>query len=169
MEPARLPSPSSEAEAAADALVAALPFLTTVAVRTQGVVAEDLTLPQVRVVSLVATNGAMTVTALAARLRVNPSNAGRTCEQLVARGLLHRSPHGSDRRSWLLELSSSGAALIAELTEHRRRAFAAVVARMRTNEQRRLARGLAALSSVADELGDDELGAVPDPKLDWLW
>jgi DNA-binding MarR family transcriptional regulator len=79
-------APGSQ-EPATEALLALSRTMTAVLARTLGRVA-TVSVPQLRVLVLLDTRGPMNPKALAENLGVNASNASRTCEQLVAAGLL---------------------------------------------------------------------------------
>jgi DNA-binding MarR family transcriptional regulator len=54
---------------------------------------------------------------LAALLQVDASTLTRTVDQLVAKGLIIREPHPTDRRATLLEPSSRGSKVVASIHE----------------------------------------------------
>ncbi|HEY2332876.1 MAG TPA: MarR family transcriptional regulator [Acidimicrobiales bacterium] len=82
----------------------------------------ELTLPQYRLLALLADGAAMS-SALAERLAVKPPTVTSVVDGLVARGLVERHPDPNDRRRLPLALSEEGAALV-------RRANAAVGQRL---------------------------------------
>ncbi len=61
-----------------------------------------ITLPQLRVLVLVATRDNVTIGAVADVLDVHASSAGRLCDRLVGAGLLERRAPSTDRRTFLL-------------------------------------------------------------------
>ena len=125
-----------------------------VGVAAQGVaeVEDRVTLPQLRVLMLVATQGGLNLGALAHTMGVHPSNASRACDRLVEAGLLQRNESAIDRRNLMLELTDEGHSLIDELIEHRQTAIAAILARMPETRRRTLA---SALGSFAQATGEN--------------
>ncbi|MEO5609539.1 MAG: MarR family transcriptional regulator [Ornithinibacter sp.] len=135
-----------------------------VGVAAQGVaeVEDRVTLPQLRVLMLVATRGGLNLGALADAMGVHPSNASRACDRLVDAGLLRRSESALDRRNLMLELTEDGHSLIDELIDHRRTAIAAILGRMPDARRRTLA---SALGSFARATGENHSGSAW--KLGW--
>jgi len=73
---------------------------------------------------LIVAEGAMSVNALAKRLRLNKSSASRTATSLEAAGLVRREDDAEDMRAWRLEASPKGRSL-------NRKVRAAIVARQK--------------------------------------
>lgn len=123
-----------------------------VGVAAQGVaeVEDRVTLPQLRVLMLVATRGGLNLGALAEAMGVHPSNASRACDRLVDAGLLHRSEAALDRRNLMLELTGNGQSLIDELVNHRRTAIAAILGHMPESRRRTLASAMVSFAQAAD-------------------
>lgn len=124
-----------------------------VGVAAQGVseVEGRVTLPQLRVLMLVATRGGLNLGALAQEMGVHPSNASRACDRLVESGLLSRTESTLDRRNLMLELTSDGHALIDELIDHRRTAIATILGQMPEARRRTLASAMLSFAQAADE------------------
>ncbi len=92
---------------------------------------EDVvTMPQMRVLVLVASRADVGASAVAETLGIHLSSASRICERLVAAGLLTRREAPADRRQIELGLTPAGAELIASIMDDRRTAFAAMLAGM---------------------------------------
>jgi DNA-binding MarR family transcriptional regulator len=99
---------STEAAAAARALMATLPLLNrTVGSIVQGDAPDALTMPQFRVLSFLS-GGPLTVSDLARRRRVTMAAMGELAQALVERGMIERRPDPQDRRQQLLSLSEAG-------------------------------------------------------------
>lgn len=107
-----------------------------------------VTAPQWRVLVL-AHAGGCNVTGVAADLGVHISNATRTCDRLVAAGLLQRRRAEHDRRHVLLALTPSGRRLFDRAMEHRRRRLEQAMALMDPEDRAELARGLTQLVRAA--------------------
>lgn len=130
-----------------------------VAVSAQSVAAVDdvVTLPQLRVLVMVASRGGLNLGAVAAGLGVHPSNATRAVERLVVAGLLDRRDDPTDRRHLVLDLSEDGRALVDRVMDERRAAIAAILERMPPSRRRALVPVLRSFAAAAGEVPD---GAV---------
>ena len=143
--------------------------MTAIVARTLTEVGQDITVPQLRVLVLLNSRGPMRLSSIAEHLDVNPSNASRTCEQLVSADKVRRCPDDKDRRSVVLELSNDGARLVADLMARRRQLIDGVVARMSPGDRKALARGLDAFSAAVAEAPPEEIIGLPDGRLiPWL-
>ena len=81
-----------------------------------GLASVDLTLPQYRVLALLA-DGSAASSHLAERLAVSPPSVTGVVDGLVARGLVIRRPHPTDRRRLDLDLTTEGRTLLVEADE----------------------------------------------------
>ena len=70
-----------------------------------------ITVPEVRIVNLLAEREAATLQELADGAYLPQPTASRACRRLVDRGLLHREVSAADRRSRIFRLTAQGAAL----------------------------------------------------------
>ena len=88
----------------------------------------DLTIPEWRVVAVVAEHDGISQQAIGARTRMDKVTVSRAAIALTARTLLERVPHRDDKRSHLLTLSTAGrelyAAVAPKALELERRIFA---------------------------------------------
>jgi DNA-binding MarR family transcriptional regulator len=123
-----------------------------------GIVAESVaqagdvvTMPQLRVLVLVATRSQVNASAVAAALDVHPSNATRLLDRLVQAGLLDRREAAADRRNIELNLTEDAVRLVDSVMEHRREALARVLRQMGSTERRRLTAALEDFSDAAGE------------------
>jgi len=128
-----------------------------VGVAAQGIaqVEDRVTLPQFRVLMLVATRGGLNLGALAQAMGVHPSNASRACDRLVDAGLLARSESTLDRRNLMLELTPDGQALIDEVIDHRRNAIATILEGLPESRRRTLANAMLSFAEAAGEIHGD--------------
>ena len=87
-----------------------------------------LTVPEWRLIAVVAEAGPITQGAIGARTRMDKVTVSRAGVALVGRGLLARAAHQGDRRSHLLDLTPAGRDLYAQVApkalELERRVFA---------------------------------------------
>jgi DNA-binding MarR family transcriptional regulator len=134
-----------------DAIMLGVQALVGVAAQSVTEVEDRVTVPQLRVLVLVASRGTMNLNTLAETMGVHPSNASRACDRLVAGGLLRRTESSLDRRNLVLELTDDGRQLIEVLVEHRRAAIAQVLERVPTGRRRAVARALGTFGSAAGE------------------
>lgn len=114
-------------------------------------VEDRVTLPQLRVLMLIAGHGRMNLGALATAMDVHPSNASRACDRLVHAGYLSRTESRIDRRNLVLELTSDGHELIDELIDHRRAAVTRILERLPESRRRTLAGALGSFARAAGE------------------
>jgi DNA-binding MarR family transcriptional regulator len=160
---------NEEQARATEAMLAVSRTMTAIVARTLSAVAEQITVPQLRVLVLINTRGPMNLTTIAEHLGVNPSNGGRTCDQLVAAGRLLRVPDPRDGRSTMMELTADGARFVAELMTARRRLIDDVISRMDPEDQRVLAHGLGAFISAIEAAPVEEAIGLPDGRIvPWL-
>lgn len=150
---------------ATEAMLAVSRTMTAIVSRTLSDVADQITVPQLRVLVLLNTRGPLNLTTIAQHLAVNASNASRTCDQLVATGRLLRTSDPQDGRSAVLGLSADGARFVAELMRARRLLIDDVMARVGKNEQRALAQGLGAFIAAIEAAPAEEAIGLPDGQI----
>ncbi|MEE2034910.1 MarR family transcriptional regulator [Rhodococcus sp. CC-R104] len=119
-------------------------------------VEDTVTMPQLRILVLIGTHGPVNLAAVAETLEVNPSNASRAVDRLMKAGLLDRRDSPADRRNVHLTLTQAGAALVETVSSHRRRAIAAVLARMESEDRDALAVALRRFAATAGEPVDGD-------------
>ncbi len=129
------------------------------AVRSLTSVSEDVTLTQFRALVVLASRGPQTLAALAEELGVKPSTASRLCERLVRDGRITRTTPERDRRSVSLALTTSGRALLDEVSAQRRHEIAHVLASVPQDAQRLMVIGLHQFARAAGELPEQEWSA----------
>jgi DNA-binding MarR family transcriptional regulator len=143
-----------------DAVMLAARVLVGVSARSVALVEDDVTLPQLRLLVMVASRGPLNLAAVATGLGVHPSNATRACDRLVTAGLLDRRDNPDDRRHLLLELTPSGRALVVRVMNQRRAAIAEILDRMPRSRRRALVGVLRSFAAAAGELPDREVWAL---------
>jgi len=127
--------------------------LLRVAARSVAEVEDVVTSPQLRVLVLIHSRGAQNLGGVAAELGVHPSNATRTCDRLVAAGLVARREDPADRRYVRLELTAKGEDLVGTVLEHRRQAIADVIAHVPAGRRPALAAAMEAFAAAAGGQG----------------
>lgn len=131
-----------------------------VTARSVATVDDVVSLPQLRVLVMVASRGALNLSAVAAGLGVHPSNATRAVDRLVAAGLLDRRDDPSDRRNLILELSPDGRGLVDRVMEDRRAAIAEIVQRMPAQRRRSLVPVLRWFAAACGQVSEDAAWAL---------
>jgi len=134
-----------------DAVMAAARVLVGVVAQSVADVEDRVTLPQLRVLVMVATRGPLNLAAVADGLGVHPSNATRTVDRLVAARLVDRREATVDRRNVSITLTRSGQQLVDTVFEQRRTAIQAVLDRMPESKRRALPRALESFAEAAGE------------------
>lgn len=143
--------PGAETAEQVDAIMLALQALVGIAAQSVTEVEDRVTLPQLRVLVLIASRGTLNLNALAEAMDIHPSNASRSCDRLVAAGLLRRTESPLDRRNLVLELTEEGRGLIDVLVEHRRKAVAVALERVPASRRRALVNAMRAFGQAAGE------------------
>lgn len=133
-----------------------------VAVTTQSIVSLDdqVTLPQLRVLVMIASRGPQNLRSLAQGLGVHASNATRLCDKLVEADLIQRSEDPADRRNLVLGLSAAGHQLVYDMTDQRRAAIAAILANMPPQLRDDLVPVLRGFAHAAGEITERQVWAL---------
>ncbi|HKV19550.1 MAG TPA: MarR family transcriptional regulator [Mycobacterium sp.] len=113
-----------------------------------------VTVPQLRVMMMIATRGPINLAAVAAGLDVSPSNASRICDRLLKIDMVDRREDAADRRNVVLSLTRQGHALIDRVTRHRRKAIRAVLRQMSPRQRLELTEALNDFAAAAGEPQD---------------
>jgi DNA-binding MarR family transcriptional regulator len=143
--------PVEELDRVTDSLLLASRALVSVAATSIAVVDPDVTLPQFRVLVVLATNGRQTMGLLAAEIGVHPSTATRMLDRLVSKRLIVRTNPEGNRREVVVSLEPAGRRLVAAVMKRRRAEMGAIVARMSASARRAAVAGLAAFAEAAGE------------------
>ncbi|MCP3424453.1 MarR family winged helix-turn-helix transcriptional regulator [Nocardioides pinisoli] len=156
--------PAAQADLrAAQALLDLSRVLMGITLRAVAAAPVALTVPQHRVLLMIATDGPRRVGALAEDLGVNQSNASRIVDRLVGQGLVRRTSDSDDRRASLVELTREGRRVLRAVHEHRLAALLDVVAGVPEGAHG-LAPALEQLSAAAAEGGPP--GVDERPRVD---
>lgn len=130
--------------------------LVGVAVRSIGSATTEVTVAQHRLLVLLAEHGPQSVSEIAQRLGVNPSNASRHCDRLQRLGLLSRRRSPEDGRVVQVDVTPTGRGLLDGVTEQRRADIRRVVDRMPAADAAVVAAALREFNAAAEEVGQDE-------------
>ena len=145
-----------------DAVMRASRALVGIAAASIAEVEDLVTVPQLRVLVMVATRGPMNLAAVASGLEVSPSNASRICDRLMKAGFLDRGEDPVDRRNITLTLTEAGRGLVNQVSRHRRTAIQRVLRNMEPREREQLTRALERFATAAGEPDGDA-----QPSLIW--
>ncbi|RZS87310.1 MarR family transcriptional regulator [Motilibacter rhizosphaerae] len=139
-----------------DAVINGGRVLVGIAARSLVAHADDVTLPQLRALTLVRGKGPLRLSDLAAELEIDTSTATRLVDRLVRKGLLNRSVEAADRRALRLTLTPAGRGLLRRMTEYRKRELRKILAQLSDEELVDLRAGMQALSRVTGEAPEEE-------------
>ncbi|MEU8148301.1 MarR family transcriptional regulator [Nonomuraea sp. NPDC048901] len=126
-------------------------LLVAIAVRSLGAVGDKVTLPQFRMLVVLAGRGATKLVAMADLLNVNPSTAMRMADRLVAARLIVREANPRDRRESLMRLTAEGLQIVDQVTARRGTEIAAIVSRMPAEQRRALVAAMTAFNEAGGE------------------
>jgi DNA-binding MarR family transcriptional regulator len=118
---------ADELDELAATFVTASRALVGIAIRSIEAAPVAVTVPQHRVLVLLAAEGPQAIGNLAQQLGVNPSNATRVCDRLQRLDLVRRSRSESDGRAVHVTITQAGRRLVDAVTDHRRREVSAVL------------------------------------------
>jgi DNA-binding MarR family transcriptional regulator len=145
------PATATVSATEADRVLAACRLLVSISVRSANAVEDELTLPQLRMLVVIASNGATTLSALAAATGQHLSSASRACDRMVASGWVTRNDHPADRRRLQISLTPAGRRIVTRVSEARRRMIMPILRRMPASGRAQL---VAALTDFADAGGE---------------
>ncbi len=140
---------TDERESVIDAVLTASRAMVAIAVASLTTERVDITLPQYRVLVVLAMDGPQPVAALSKALDVYSSTITRLCDRLVAKGLIERTADSIDRREVTLSLTRRGRALVERVTRRRHDRIAAIIDAIPPARRRELVLALETFSDVA--------------------
>ena len=119
----------------------------------------DLTMPQLKVLFLVAGGSSVRMTQVARSLAMTFSTATGIVDRLVAQGLVRREQDPRDRRLVLVHPSEEGARVVEGLLEVSRARFRLILNRLSLDELREASRTLDVLYTAAMSVAEAENAA----------
>ncbi len=140
-----------------EAAVTASRALLGVVARSVASALEVVTLPQFRVLVVLATSEPLRMGVLADRMGVLPSTFSRSIDRMVIGGWVQRATSPDSRREVLIELTSNGRMLVDDVTERRRRDIARILSRMARDKQDALRDAFEAFAEAAGEPAAEDL------------
>jgi DNA-binding MarR family transcriptional regulator len=153
-------SSEDELDQLASAFVTASRALVAIAIRSIEAAPVAVTVPQHRVLVLLASDGSLAIGTVAQQLGVNPSNATRVCDRLQRLDLIRRSRSASDGRAVHVSITAAGRRLVDAVTEHRRREVAAVLRSLPRPQVEAVVTALADFSRAAHEQAETDWAVV---------
>ena len=126
--------------------------MVAVAARSLAAVDESVTLPQYRVLVVLASRGPQLMGHLAEALDVHQSTATRVCDRLVGKGLVERSSGHRSRREVRIELTAKGRGIVHDVSAARRVDIERIVARIPPAVRSATVEALTAFNDAAGEL-----------------
>jgi DNA-binding MarR family transcriptional regulator len=129
--------------------------LVGIAVRSLAASPVELTVPQHRLLVVLAAAGDLPVSEVAERLGVNQSNATRMCDRLERLTLLRRRRDERDARVVRVGLTDEGAHVLQAVDEARHREVGRVLRAMDARERDAAVAALRAFNLAAHELGEE--------------
>lgn len=149
--PAAISTASDEADELVASILTASRLLVAVSARSLASVEENLTLPQFRMLVVLDSREAMSISRLADFLAVNPSTAMRMVDRLAVAGMVARSSNPDSRREVLVTCTPTGSTVVREVTQRRTREIAGIVAEMPARRRKGLADALRAFAEAGGE------------------
>jgi DNA-binding MarR family transcriptional regulator len=146
------PDGSGLAPGAAEALQAATRVLAGVALRSLDALDSAVTLPQFRLLAVLADLGPVPTGKAARTLGLDPSTVTRLADRMVAAGHVTRGTDPQHRGVVTLELTATGRHLVAVSDGWRRQELARIMARLAPRDQEAVTAALGLLVAAA---GDD--------------
>lgn len=137
-----------------EGFVTASRALVGIAVRSVEAAAPSITVPQHRVLVLLASEGDLTVGEVGDQLGVAQSNASRVVDRLQRLELVTRQRAPEDGRVVRVALTAAGRRLVEAVMVHRRTEVAAVLAKLPKARAREMVAALEAFNSAAHERGE---------------
>src|SRR5438477_10981943 len=144
------------ADGLVDSLMAAARMLVSLTARSLAQLDANVTLPQYRVLVILAGSGPRRVVDLAAELSVQPSTATRMCDRLARKGFVTREERPDDRRVAWVVLTPAGLELVGAMMQRRRADLEELVGSVPLPDPAGLAAALGALATAAGELPEPE-------------
>lgn len=155
-----------DVDAVTDAVLTASRLLVAISARSVAAVDESLTLPQFRLLVVLAGSGPLKHATMAERLGVSPSTVTRMIDRLVSAELVDRHANPSSRREQVLSLTTIGAGVVEKITQRRRTEIARIVAAMPSSARHGL---VEALTAFAEAGGEPPMKSSPYDAVDTNW
>jgi DNA-binding MarR family transcriptional regulator len=159
--PTSEPPAQTDVDQVTELLLTASRALVAVAARSLVAVDDSVTLPQYRVLVVLASRGPQLMGQLADALDVHQSTATRICDRLVGKGLVERSSGHTNRREVQIDLTPEGRRVVHDVSAARRADIERIVARIPAELRASTVAALTAFNAAA--------GEVPQPLWSMGW
>lgn len=133
------------------AMLTASRLLVAISARSLAAVEDAVTLPQLRLLVVLSSQGPSKLVTLATLLSVNPSTAMRMVDRLAAAGLISKQASPQSGREIQIELTDTGRSLVDDVTTRRRTEIADIIARMPAHQRQALVDALRAFTDAGGE------------------
>lgn len=117
-----------------------------------------LTIPEWRLIAVIAEHDGITQQTIGARTRMDKVTVSRAAIALATRGLIVRAPNVADRRSHLLVLSASGRELYAQVAPKALELEERIFGSFATAEKEQFVAMLRRIDAIASEAGQASHG-----------
>ncbi|WP_062347814.1 MarR family winged helix-turn-helix transcriptional regulator [Herbidospora yilanensis] len=138
-------------DAVVSAVLTGSRLLVSIAARSLGSVDEAVTLPQFRLLVVLAGRGEAKLVTLAEALDVNPSTAMRMADRLANANLVRRATNPDNRRESLIRLTAEGRRVVDEVTARRGAEIEKIVSRLTRDQRQALVTAMAAFNEAGGE------------------
>lgn len=139
---------------AAEVFITASRALVGIAIRSINAAPVEITIPQHRLLVLLATSGTQSIGELADQLGIDQSNASRLCGRLQRLGLIDRQRSRTDGRAIDVHLSPAGTSLLRAVNSSRRREVQRILSSMPERAVESAVQALTAFSEAAHETSE---------------
>ncbi len=143
------PSADDDRERVVEAVLTASRAMVAIAIASLADERVEITLPQYRLLVLLAMDGPKKVATLSKLLDVYSSTVTRLCDRLSARGLIERATEPGDRREVVVSLTRRGRSLVDRVTRRRHDRISAIIDAIPPTRRRELVLALQTFSDAA--------------------
>ncbi len=134
-----------------DATLTASRALLGVVARSVSEVLELVTLPQFRILVVIASSGPLRMSDIGKRVGATPSTLSRMIDRLESGGWVRREHSPDSRREILIHLTAHGEQVVAHVTERRRREIAEILDQLKPDDRVAVGRAFALFAAAAGE------------------
>jgi DNA-binding MarR family transcriptional regulator len=144
----------------ADTVLTACRLLVAISVRSLSAVNDEVSIDQLRILTVIASRPAATLSELATATGMHLSRASRACDRMVARGLLEREEHPEDRRHLRLKLTRQSRKIISDVARARRSSIEPALNRLGATGRAKLVAALDEFTAAGGEPAEAELWSM---------
>lgn len=152
-----MPEQANDLSAVISAVLTGTRMLVGIAARSLAAVEDRVTLPQFRMLVVLAWHGETKLVTLADVLNVNSSTAMRMAGRLAAAELIVREVNPDNRRESLIRLTGEGQRIVDEVTSRRRQEIGMIVSRLSPEQCRALVEAMNAFNEAGGEPSENGL------------